>query len=102
MNAIENQRLLEKMTKFDVRRDQHPLFKVTRQYMRMVTKMLLFIRAVRTADWKLHLQALEVFTKYFFTHDRLNYARMVPMYLAEMDSLPATDPDVYAEFLSRN
>ena len=102
MNAIENQRLLEKMAEFDVRRDQHPLFKVTRQYMRMVMEMLQFIRAVRTGDWKLHLQALEVFTKYFFAHDRLNYARMVPLYLAEMDSLPATDPDVFAEFLSGN
>ena len=102
MNAIENQRLLEKVAEFNVRRDQHLLFKVTRQYMRMVMKMLQFIRAVRTGDRKLHLQALEVFTKYFFAHDRLNYARMVPMYLAEMDSLPATDPDVYAEFLSGN
>ena len=72
--------------------------------MRMVMEMLQFIRAVyvRTGDWKLHLQALEVFTKYFFAHDRLNYARMVPLYLAEMDSLPATDPDVFAEFLSGN
>ena len=87
MNAIENQRLLEKMAECDARRDQHPLFKVTRQYMHMVMEMLQFIRAVRTGDWKLHLQALQVFTKYFFLHDRLNYARMVPLYLAEMDSV---------------
>ena len=102
MNAIENQRLLEKMAECDARRDQHPLFKVTRQYMHMVMEMLQFIRAVRTGDWKLHLQALQVFTKYLFLHDRLNYAWMVPLYLAEMDSLPKTDPDVYAEFLSGN
>ena len=102
MSAIENQRLLEKMAEFDAKRGQHPLFKVTRQYMRMVMEMLQFIRAVRMGDWKLHLQALQIFTKYFFAHDRLNYERMVPLYLAEMDSLPETDPDVYAEFLSGN
>ena len=101
MNAINNQRLLEEMAEFDVRRDQHPLFKVTRLYNVTIMEMLQFIRAVHTGDWKLHLQALEVFTKYF-VHDRLNYAQMVPLYLAEMDSLPATDPDVYAEFLSGN
>lgn len=102
MSAIENQRLLEKVAEFDAKRGQHPLFKVTRQYMRMVMEMLQFIRAVRMGDWKLYLQALQIFTKYFFAHDRLNYARMVPLYLAEMDSLPETDPDVYAEFLSGN
>ena len=68
----------------------------------MVMEMLQFIRAVRTGDWILHLQALQVFTKYFFAHNRLNYARIMPLYLAEMDSLPKTDPDLYAEFLSGN
>ena len=54
--------------------------------MRMVIEMLQFIRAVRTGDWILHLQALQVFTKQFFAHDRLNYALMIPLYLAEMNS----------------
>ena len=68
----------------------------------MVMEMLQFIRGVRTGDWVLHLQALQVLTKYFFAHDRLNYARMMPLYLAEMSSLPTTDPDVHAEFVSGN
>ena len=63
-------------------------------------EMMRFIRAVRTCEWILRLQALQVFTKYFFAHDRLNYARMIPLYLAEMNSLPTTDPDIYGEFLS--
>ena len=45
------------------------------------------IRAVYTARWSLQLQALEIFTKYFFIHDRLNDARMIPLYLSEMKSL---------------
>lgn len=71
MSAIENQRLLEKMAEFDAKRDQHPLFKVTRQYMRMVMEMLQFIRAVRMGDWKLHLQALQIFTKYTRSSSRM-------------------------------
>ena len=68
----------------------------------MVLEMMMFVRAVRTADWLLHLQALEKFTKYYFAHDRLNYARMIPLYLAEMKALPLNDPDVYREFLDGN
>lgn len=100
MKAVE--RLVEKMAEFDASQDKHPLFKVTRQYMQMVIEMLQFIRAVRIGDWKLHLQALQVFTKYFFAHDCLNYARMIPLYLAEMNSLETSDPEVYAEFLGGN
>ena len=54
------------------------------------------------ANWNLHLQALELFTKYFFAHDRLNYARMIPVYLAEMKSLQKGDTDIYSELLDGN
>ena len=56
MEAVEHQCLVEKMAEFDITRDKNPLFKVTRQYMRMVMEMLQFIRAVRTSDWILHLK----------------------------------------------
>lgn len=68
----------------------------------MVLEMMMFTRAVRTANWKLHLQSLEIFTRYFFAHDRLNYARMIPLYLVEMKSLKTTDPDIEAEFQNGN
>ena len=77
-----------------------PLFTCMRQYMQMILDMLLFIRAVRAVDWLLHLKAIENFTKY--AHDKLNYARMMPLYLAEMDSLKTTDPDILQEFLQGN
>ena len=102
MRVIESQRIIEKMAEFDAVHEKHPMFKVTRQYMRMVMEMLEFIRAVRTGDWELHLKALEIFTKYFFAHDRLNYARMIPLYLAEMKSLETSDPDIYAELQQGN
>ena len=57
---------------------------------------------MRTVNWKLHLQFLQDFTKYYFAHNRLNSARMIQLCLAEMNCLPKTDPDVYGEFLSGN
>ena len=56
--------------------------------MHMVQLVSLFIKAVRTADWDLHLSL----TKYFFSYDKLNYARMISLYLAEMKALKHTDP----------
>ena len=102
VSTIESQKIIEKMDVFDKEKEKSPLFKIVRQYMRMVMEMMTFIRAVRTGDWALHLEALEVFTKYFFAHDMLNYARMIPVYLAEMHMLEESDPEVYEEFQRGN
>lgn len=92
--------VIGKMERFD--EGQNPEFQVFRSYMKMIMEMMLFVRAVRTGDWQLHLTTLELFTKYFFAHDRLNYARMIPLYLAEMRKLPESAPEVYKEFLDGN
>ena len=68
----------------------------------MVLQMMLFMRAVHTGNWALHLSSLQKFTQHFFAHDRLNYARMIPLYLAEMNDLPVTDETIYGEFLQGN
>ena len=101
-DALESMDVATKMAKFEKEHAKNPMFTVFRQYMTMVLEMLMFIRAIRSADWLLHLQALEIFTKYYFAHDRLNYARMIPLYLAEMKALPETDPDIYREFKDGN
>ena len=81
VSAVGNLNILEKMSTFEAANTSNPMFKVMRHYMRMVMEMLIFIRAVRTADWSLHLIALEMFTKCFVAHDKINYARMIPVYL---------------------
>ena len=68
----------------------------------MVMDMILFVRAVRTGDFELHLTALESFTKNFFAHDKLVYARMIPLYLAEMNSLKESNEEIYQEFMNGN
>ena len=102
VHTISSTQILEKMKSFDAEHTEIPLFMFVRHYMRMVLKMMSFIRAVRTGDWELHLEALELFTKYFFAHDMLNYARMIPVYLAEMQVLPDSDPEIYHEFQQGN
>ena len=99
LEVLESLDVIEKMKIFEEDNSQVPEFRVFRSYMRMIIEMLLFIRAVRTGDWRLHLTSLQMFTKYFFAHDRTNYARMIPLYLAEMQMLPESDPDIFEEFL---
>ena len=86
VNTIISFSVLEKMSIFDAVHGNDPMFQVIRHYMRMVMEMMAFIRAVRIGDWKQHLSTLEMFTKYFFSHDRINYSRMIPVYFAEMAS----------------
>ena len=62
-NAIEEMKIMENMKRFDDAHNDSPIFKVIRHYMRMVIELLLFTTAVRTADWELHLKALEMFAK---------------------------------------
>ena len=72
----------------------------------MVFLMFAFVRSVRTGlhihqvcgDWNLYLSSLFAFTKYFFAHDKRNYARMIPVYISEIQSLKQTDPEIQQEF----
>ncbi|CAH3182528.1 unnamed protein product [Porites lobata] len=81
--TISSTELAAKMEQFDADHEDSPL-------------------AVRTGDWDLHLEALQLFVKYFFAHDMLNYAPMIPVYLAEMEIVKETDPEIYQEFQNGN
>ena len=69
-----------------------------RIFMRMFEYLLLFIRATRQQMWELHLASLHELVKYFFAFDMQNYARLTPVYLAEMFSLKETDPCIWNYF----
>ena len=64
--------------------------------------VLVLIRSVRTCDSKLHLLALKSFTMHFFALDKLVYAQMIPLYLADMKALGESDVDIYKTFLQRS
>ena len=102
VDAAESMDIMKRMAEFDRQYTNNPMFKVFWQYMCMILEMMMFIREVHTAIWSLHLQALEIITKYFFVHDRLNYSWMIPLYLAGMKSLKSTDLDINAELQNGN
>lgn len=87
VTMLESLQVMEKMTEFKHHKDRKPLSQVMNQYMEMVMNMLQFIRSVRTGNWDMHLLSMKTFVKYYFAHDKLNYARMIPVYLADMQAL---------------
>ena len=103
LNAVQENDLLEELEKFGKEIEKsRPTFKFSRNYMRFVSWIFLSIRATREGNWYLHIESLKGLCKYLFAHDRLNYARMVPLYLAQMDKLKTSDPDIHQEFLEGN
>ena len=96
--AIESSLLIQQMNDFDKSHAQSPLFTFAKQYMEMVSTVFLFIRASREGLWDLHLSSLDALCKYFFAYDRLNYARIVPLYLADMNNLKTSDRNIWHEF----
>ena len=91
----------ESMNAFAMRRQQlESVFKVIRLYMEMVQTMLQFLRAVRTTQRNLSLAALKSFTKFSFALDRQSYARMIPLYLSEMQNLQFSDPATWQNFVN--
>ena len=63
-----------------------------RNYTKQFECILRHIRASRQGEWQLHLAAQEELCKYFFAHDHLHYARLSPLYCAEMRKLETSDP----------
>ena len=61
-------------------------------YIEMVKLLLLFIRATRSSDWKLHLSALRSMLPWYFGYDRVNYARYACVYWLEMSTIEISHP----------
>ena len=78
------------------------LFAFWDEYCSMVTTLLQFLKAERTGNWKLHLSSTAAMLPQFFAMDRQNYARYLPVYLADMQKLELTHPEVYKEFAAGN
>jgi len=61
----------------------NPTFVYWIQYMKIVGK-LMFIRAERTGDWKLHLLAFRILLGDMMIYDHTNYSRWGMIYLIDM------------------
>ena len=70
-----------------------------RQFLHLVELMLLFQRGTHQGIWELNLLLLELFTKFFFTFDQINYARLAaPIHLPEMFALKTNNPNTWNFF----
>ena len=79
-----------------------PQFKFWDSYIKMVLLLLRFIRAEREGNWKLQLETTAEMIPHFFSMDRTNYSRWLPVYIMDMYQLEETAPDVHHEFMNGN
>ncbi|EDO46217.1 predicted protein [Nematostella vectensis] len=78
------------------------IFAFLNNYIEAVSLLLRFIRAEREGSWELHRTSVNEMIPYFYSIDRINYSRWLPVYVADMRMLPSTAPEVHAEFASGN
>lgn len=72
------------------------------EYQRLVDIALSQIKAERTGDFALYIESLESMLPVFFATDKPNYSRWLTVHVAEMKSLPDTNPQLYEEFCKGN
>ncbi len=69
-------------------------------YVDMVGGALLgLLRASREGDWNLHMSAIYLMIPWCFAYDKVNYARYLPVYYANMANIAAEYPEVYESFI---
>ena len=96
---VKSNEFMEAEKKFKEYLDECPQYKWTRQYMRMIERLLTFIQSTRNGNWQLYLSSLEDMCKDIFSMDRINYKRLLPVYIAEMSGLKFTNPAIYEKFI---
>ena len=57
-------------------------------------------RADREGDWPLHLSCIRSMIHWCFALDKINYARYLPVYYAQMSRLQETSPVLHDHFLN--
>ena len=78
------------------------MFAFWEEYGHMVKLLLQFVKAERTGNWELHLLSVAAMVPHFFSMDRPNYARWLPVYIMDMRQLATKHPEVHKEFVNGN
>ena len=64
-------------------------------YLEQLEALLALVSACRASNWEGYLAALANIIKYFFARDLLNYARLMPVHLGQMNALQHEDPETW-------
>ena len=68
-------------------------------YIDLVENLILgLLHGSREGNWNLHLIAIRSLIPWCFAYDKVNYARYLTVYYAEMLALPESRPEVYQAF----
>lgn len=79
-----------------------PQFQFWSMVLQLEVDVMIFVRAIREADFLLYMDALAKIVPWFFAFDHTNYARWIPVHLRDLVTLKDRHPDVYSEFLKGN
>ena len=92
--------LYKEYCKEDCKEDNGPLKLFWNSYLEMVEVPVNFLRATREGNWDLYLECIKDMLPWFFAYDHTNYARYLPLYLAQTMVLPETHPEAHALLLN--
>ena len=82
-----------------LRSSNGPLSSFWMSYLDFVNDTTLgLVRATREGNWELHMAAIRAMIPWCFAYDKINYARYLSAYYADMSQLYVQHPDVYKEF----
>jgi hypothetical protein len=73
---------------------QHPIFKYWSITLKMELILLQFVKAIRSADFNMYVNALQLIAPWMFSLDHYNYARWLPVHIYSMVTLEDIHPDV--------
>lgn len=100
MSTLESRQIFQKLGEFESNPNKMQHFILN--YIHQFETILLFVRSTRQRDLQLHMESMESLIKYFFAHDHLNYARLLPLYISTMQEIKQQHPDVWEEFMQGN
>lgn len=90
---------LEKFTNFIADKCKElPTFNFWNSFLHLSDLILTFVQATRRGNFESHLSSASKLIPWFFAYDHTNYARYMPVYVAEMVSVNMTNPDVSRSF----
>ena len=67
-------------------------------YLDLVNILLGRVRASREGNWEMHMGYIHATIPWCFSYNKINYARYLSVYYAEMSQLPEKHPDIYQSF----
>ena len=76
-----------------------PQFQFWSIALKMQLDYLLFLRAIRSGDFRLYKFSISKLLPWLFAFDHFHYARWLSIHLYDMEVLDETDPEVLTEFL---